>query len=197
MRARGARGYNLAHTSLVLYYYWDKTWREFASYFVTNPREVCAPERGTGAPWGMRPRRCAQARVCPSAKASRYRVASPRARRTVRRRRGPTCRGDPTREVRTGSASLQCAYVRLRCRIPTPRGPCSGLRRTLLRRTRAHLAAVCASSEADFATFVHPNARSIIQDKRHEQRSTTLAAAVVLMNHGQSRFNQTRFKLRD
>ncbi len=75
---------------------------------------------------GMRPRRCAQARVCPSAKASRYRVASPRA--------GPR-----------------------------------------LRRTRAHLASVCASSETHFANFVHPNARSIFRYKCHEQRSTTLA----------------------
>ncbi len=101
---------------------------------------MCAPERGTGAPLGMRPRRCAQARVCPSAKASRYRVASPRAGRPVRRRRGPTCRGDPTREVRTGSASLQCAYVRLRWRIPQGAPapgfaePCSAVRgRTSLR----------------------------------------------------------------
>ena len=33
-----------------------------------------APERRAGAPLGMRPRRCAQARVCPSAIASRFRV---------------------------------------------------------------------------------------------------------------------------
>ncbi len=96
---------------------------------------MCAPERGTGAPLGMRPRRCAQARVCPSAKASRYRVASPRA------------------------------------------GP-------LLHRTRAHLASVCASSEANFATFVHLNARSIIQHKRRDQRSTALEPAVLKIHRG-------------
>jgi hypothetical protein len=42
--------------------------------FFTNPLEVCAPERGTGAPLGMRPRRCAQARDFPNAKATCYRV---------------------------------------------------------------------------------------------------------------------------
>ena len=34
-----------------------KTWRESAPCCVTNPRHVCAPERGAGAPVGMRPRR--------------------------------------------------------------------------------------------------------------------------------------------
>jgi hypothetical protein len=71
---------------------------------------------------GMRPRRCAQTRVCPSAKASRYRVASARL-----------------------------------------------LARDLLRRTRAHVAAVCATSEAVSQLFVHSNTRSIIQRKRREQ----------------------------
>ena len=39
-----------------------KTRRESAPCCVANPRQVCAPERGAGAPLGMRPRRCVQER---------------------------------------------------------------------------------------------------------------------------------------
>ena len=55
---------------------------------------------------GMRPRRCAQARVCPSAKASRYRVASPRAGALYGGGGAPRAVG-----IRPG----KCAQVRLRC----------------------------------------------------------------------------------
>jgi hypothetical protein len=177
----------------------------------------------------MRPRRCVQARICPSAKASRYRVrpvsrrpvcgsrriaprfanvdrslvrpfphrryayrvrgrlrpvsrrpvrgsrriaprfanvdrslvrpfphrryayrvrgASPQAGRTVRRKRGPM-NGDLTREVRLDSTSWQCAYIRLRERIPASGAPAPRCAETLLRRTRAHLTQVCPQSLA-------------------------------------------------
>ena len=56
--------------------------------------------------------------------------------------------GDLTREVRMDSTSLQCAYIWLRERIPASGAPAPRCAESLLRRARAHLAAVCASSEA-------------------------------------------------
>ena len=77
--------------------------------------------------------------------------------------------GDLTREVRLDSTSLQCAYIRLRERIPASGAPAPRCAEPLLRRTRAHLAAVCALSEVNFTTFVHLSARFIIQHKCREQ----------------------------
>ena len=64
-----------------------KTRRESTPCCVTNPRQVCAPKRGAGAPLGMRPRRCAQERDSAGALASRSRVASPQAGPLLRRTR--------------------------------------------------------------------------------------------------------------
>ncbi len=54
--------------------------------------------------------------------------------------------GDLTREVRLDLTLWQCAYNRLRERIPASGAP-ARCAESLLRRTRAHLAAVCALSE--------------------------------------------------
>ena len=99
----------------------------------------------------MRPRRCVQARICPSAKASRYRVRlRPVSRRPAcgSRRNAPRFT-DIDRSLARPFPHRRYAY---RVRGASPRaGP-------LLRRTRAHLAVVCALSEANFATFVRLNA---------------------------------------
>ncbi len=153
------------------------------SFCVTHPGEVCAPERGTGSPLGMRPRRCAQARVCPGAKATGYRVRlRPVSRRPVRgsRRIAPRFANVDRSLVRPFPHRRYAYRVRGRLR-PVSRRPVRGSSRIaprfanvdlslqrpfphrrfayrvrgaspragpLLHRTRAHLAAVCASSEA-------------------------------------------------
>ena len=64
-----------------------KTRRESAPCGVTNPRQVCAPKRGAGAPLGMRPCRCAQERDCADALTSRSRVGYPQVGPLLRRAR--------------------------------------------------------------------------------------------------------------
>ncbi len=73
--------------------------------------------------------------------------------------------GDLTREVRLDSTSLQCAYIRLRERIPASGAPAPRCAESLLRRTRVPLAVVCALSETNFATFVRLNALFSIQHR--------------------------------
>jgi hypothetical protein len=130
---------------------WPKTRRQSTPCCVTNPRQVCAPKRGAGAPLGMRPRRCAQERDCADALASRFRVGSPQAGRIGGRKRGPEfIRGSDPEDVRRASIDALTASFT----VASPRGPCSALRWPLLRRARAHLAVVRALPDADFAGFL-------------------------------------------
>ncbi len=61
-------------------------------------------------------------------------------------------------------------------RIPASGAPAPRCAESLLRRTRAHLAAVCVWSEDTLATFVHSNARSINKYFRTRVRPTRISA---------------------
>ncbi len=129
----------------------------------------CTAEEGPHVPWGSDPGsahrfgfvavRLRSAALCGCDPLAEGSLAGADAMRPASRISiAALCAPSRTGASRTGSGAH-----------PRSAGPCAGLRRTLLCRTRAHLTAICASSEAIFATFYHLNAPSIVQHKRREQ----------------------------